>query len=183
MHQGLKWLLALAIVFSGFVLMLIPQYGMAPYWGQGWGERVPPSWRGGIGWRGGGFGDDMMRGSIGAWRAPGPDLGYGVEMMGGGDWPAALSSQQRVRVGQIQAKALRAEGALQAQLYAARANLLVLNSAVSPDSSELSKARDDVVENLRRIVQIRVQAAQQIQAALITPAAPSKAASAPAISP
>lgn len=183
MHQGLKWFLALVIVLSGFVLMLIPEYGMTPYWGQRWGERVPPYWHGGFDWPGGGFEGDMMRGSIGVWNTPGRDLGDAAGIMGAGLWQAALSPQQRVGVAQIQAQALREEGPLQAQLYAARAHLLTLSAAAQADPSALAKARDDLVEVMGRIAQVRELAAQRIQAVMSMPPTPPAAGHTPTTPP
>jgi hypothetical protein len=84
-----------------------------------------------------------------------------------------------VRIGQIQAEALRQEGALQAQLYTARANLLAVNSVAKPDPAAQAKAGAAVAEILRQIVQIRLRAEQQIQVALSAPSQPTATSSAP----
>jgi hypothetical protein len=185
-----KWLLALAIVLFAFYLLLIPEFGAVPFWGQRWEAGAPPPWRESFGWWGPRFGDGMMNGSVRDWGVLGDDGygddgGYGYGMMGGGIWPAARRSwqetftpQQRVRIGQIQAEALRQEGALQAQLYTARANLLAVNSVAKPDPAAQAKAGAAVAEILRQIVQIRLRAEQQIQVALSTPSLPA-ASSAP----
>ena len=184
-----KWLLALAIVLCAFYLLLIPEFGVVPFWGQRWEEGAPPPWREGMGWADRGFGYGMMYGPARNWGAPGADgdNGYGYGMMGrdgaqwfGGGWQATLTPQQRIRIGQIQADALRQEGALQARLYTARADLLALNAAVKPDPAAQAKARASLADIARRIVQIRIQAEQKIQAALNAPPQPVAPSSVPA---
>ncbi|CAZ88652.1 conserved exported hypothetical protein [Thiomonas arsenitoxydans] len=189
-----KWLLALAIVLFAFYLLLIPEFGAVPFRGQRWEAGAPPPWRESSGWWGPRFGYGMMNGPVRDWGALGvqgdhgygDDGGYGYGMMGGGIWPAArgtwqesFTPQQRVRIGQIQAEALRQEGALQAQLYTARANLLEVNSVAKPDPAAQAKAGAAVAEILRQIVQIRLQAEQQIQVALSAPSQPAAPSSAP----
>ena len=189
-----KWLLALAIVLFAFYLLLIPEFGAAPFWGPRWETGAPPPWRGSSGWWGPRFGEGLMNGPVrdrGAFGVQGghayvDDGAYGYGMMGGGIWPAvggdwqeSFTPQQRVRIGQIQAEALRQEGALQTQLYTARANLLAVNSMVKPDPAAQAKAGAAVVDILRQIVHIRLQAEQQIQVALIVPSQPAAAASTP----
>ena len=188
-----KWLLALAIVLFAFYLLLIPEFGAVPFWGQRWEAGAPPPWRESSGWWGPRFGYGMMNGPVRDWGALGAlgdhgygdDGGYGYGMMGGGIWSAArgvwqesFTPQQRARIGQIQAEALRQEGALQTQFYTARANLLAVNSVAKPDPAAQAKAGAAVAEILRQIVQIRLQAEQQIQVALSTSSLPT-ASSAP----
>ncbi len=188
-----KWLLALAIVLFAFYLLLIPEFGAVPFWGQRWETGAPPPWRESYDWRGPRFGYGMMNGPVRDWGTLGAlgdhhygdDGAYGFGMMGGGIWPAArgawqetFTPKQRVRIGRIQAEALRQEGALQAQLYTARANLLAVNSVAKPDPAAQAKAGAAVAEILRQIVQIRLRAEKQIRVALSTPSRPT-ASSAP----
>ncbi len=68
---------------------------------------------------------------------------------------------------------------MQTQLYSARANLLAVNSMVKPDPAAPALAGAAVVDILRQLVHIRLQAEQQIQVALIVPSQPAAAASTP----
>ncbi|OZB54367.1 MAG: hypothetical protein B7X43_03455 [Thiomonas sp. 15-63-373] len=154
-----KWLLALAIVLFAFYLLLIPEFGVAPFWGQRWDAGAPPTWRESSGWWGPRSGYGMMNGPVGDWGALGvqsdhgygDDGGYGYGMMGGGIWPAARGSWQELVTPH---------------------NLLAVNSVAKPDPAAQAKAGAAVAEILRQIVQIRLQAEQQIQVALSAPPLP-----------
>jgi len=184
-----RWLLTLAIVLCAFYLLLIPEFGVVPFWGQRWEQGAPPPWRESAGWWGRRFGYGMMYGPAGDWEAGGVDgdNGYGYGMMGrggapwsGDGWQATLTPQQRIRIGQIRADALRQEGALQAPLYTARADLLALNAAAKPDPAAQAKASAGLAEVQRQIVQIRIHAERQIQAVLNAPPQPVAPSSVPA---
>ena len=184
LNRATTWILALAILLfallagtASYHMLLGPGYGGMPFWGARWGEGVPPGSAGG-GWRGGHMGWGMMR-----WH--GGYGGYGGDGMMGGDEFAAsgvgrlagLTPSQRVRIGQIEADALRREGALQAQVYAARADLLALDAAVKPDPAAVSQAWECLAGYRQQVDRIRFQARQQVEAVLRAPppAAPSSA--------
>lgn len=173
-----KWVLALGIVLFAYYLALVPEFGPFPFWGQRWEVGVAQApWHENGPWP---YGMGMMGGALGYWGRPAPrDRPYGGYGMMDGDapwagqaWQANLTLVQQIRIGQIQANALRQEGALQAQLYAARANLLALNSAAKPDPKAQSQAATSVADTLRQLVQIRLQAEQQIQTVLAYPSEP-----------
>ena len=102
----------------------------------------------------------------GTMRWHGGDGGYGGDgMMGGGALPgsgagrlAELTPSQRVRIGQIEVDALRREGALQARVYAARADLLTLDAAVKPDPAAVSRAWERLAGYRQQVDRIRFQA-------------------------
>ena len=186
MNRATKWMLALAILLfallagtASYHMLLGPGYGGMPFWGPRWGEGVPPGYAGG-GWRGGTMGWGMMdwHGGYGGYG------GYG--MMGGGEfpesgagWQAGLTPSQRARIGQIEADALRQEGALQAQVYAARADLLVLDAAVKPDPAAVSQALERLAGYRQQVDRIRFQVRQQIEAVLRAPPPAAQQSSAP----
>ena len=190
MNRATKWMLALAILLfallagtASYHMLLGPGYGGMPFWGAWWGERMPSgyagdAWRGDHGW-GGRFGGGPMGWGMMGWHG-------GDGMMGGGDfpgsgagWQAELTPPQRARIGEIRADALRQEGALQAQVYAARADLLTLDAAVKPDPAAVSRAWERLAGYRQQVDRIRFQARQQVEAVLRAPPQPAAQSSAP----
>lgn len=186
MNRATTWILALAILLfallagtASYHMLLGPGYGGMPFWGPRWGVGVPPGYAG-DGWRGGHMGWGMMRWHGGYGMYGGNGMMVGDEFPGSGAGRlAGLAPPQRARIGQIEADALRQEGALQAQAYAARADLLALEAAVKPDPAAISRAWERLAGYRQQVDRIRFQARQQIEAVLRAPPPAAQQSSAP----